>query len=176
MSANQKKLIFNAFICSQFNYCPVIWMCHSRSLNTKINRIHERALRIVYNDNCSSFDVLLQKCNSVTIHHRNIQNLAIEIYKALHDLSSPLMTEIFTVKDTGYKLRGGNKLISDTIKTVNYGKETISYLAPKIWELIPEEIRNSCSLTTFKGHIKTRIPINCPCRLCKEYIPNLSYL
>ena len=176
MSVNQKKLIFNAFIYSQFNYCPVIWMRHIRSLNTKINRIHERALRIVYNDNCSSFDVLLQKCNSVTIHHRNIQNLAIEIYKALHDLSSSLVAEIFTVKDTGYKLRGGNKLISDTIKTVNYGKETISYLAPKIWELIPEEIRNSCSLTIFKGHIRAWIPINCPCRLCKEYIPNLVYL
>ena len=169
-------MIFNEFIYSQFNYCPVIWMCHSRSLNTKMNRIHERTLRIVYNDNCSSLDVLLQKCNSVTIHHRNTQNLAIEIYKALHDLSSSLMTEIFTVKDTGYKLRGDNKLISDTIKTVNYGKETISYLAPKIWELIPEEIRNSCSLTIFKGHIRAWIPINCPCRLCKEYIPNLGYL
>ena len=50
ISVNQKKLIINAFIYSQFNYCPVILMCHSRSLNTKINRIHERALRIVYNE------------------------------------------------------------------------------------------------------------------------------
>ena len=134
MSVNQKQLIINAFIYSQFNYCPVISMCHSRSLTTKINRIHERALRIVYNNNCSSFDVLLQKCESVTLHHRNIQKSAIEIYKALHNLSSSLMAEIFTVKGSGYKLRGGNKLISDNIKTVNYGKETISYLAPKIWE------------------------------------------
>ena len=86
------------------------------------------------------------------------------------------MAEIFTVKDTGYKLRGGNKLISDNIKTVNYGKETISYLAPKIWELVPEEIRNSSSLRTFIGYIRAWIPFNCPCRLCKEYVTNFGYL
>ena len=40
MSFNQKILIFNAFISSQFNYCPLIWLCHSRSLNTRINKIH----------------------------------------------------------------------------------------------------------------------------------------
>ena len=176
MSVKQKKLIMNAFIYSQFSYCPMIWMCHNRSLNTKINRIHERALRIVYNDNFSSFDVLLQKSESVTIHHRNIQTLAVEIYKALHNLSTSLMAEIFTVKNTGYNLRGGNKLISNTIKTVNYGKETISHLAPKIWELIPEEIKNSCSLMIFKRKIKTWIPVNCPCRLCQNYIPNLGFL
>ena len=50
MSLNQRKLIMNAFITSQFSYCPLIWMMHSRSLNARINRIHERALRIVYND------------------------------------------------------------------------------------------------------------------------------
>ena len=47
MSFNQNILIFNAFISSQFNYCPLLWLCHSRSLNTRINRIHEPALLIV---------------------------------------------------------------------------------------------------------------------------------
>ena len=75
----------NAFISSQFSYCPLIWMCHSRSLNSRINRIHERALRIVYKDNDLSFDSLLEKSGSVRIHHRNLQILATEIYKVLHD-------------------------------------------------------------------------------------------
>ena len=72
-----------AFIESQFGYCPLVWMFHSRSLNNKINRIHERALRITYNDKSSNFQELLDKDNSVTIHHRNIRTLAIEIYKFL---------------------------------------------------------------------------------------------
>ena len=69
-----------AFVESQFGYCPLIWMFHSRGLNNKINRIHERALRITYKDKSSTFQELLEKGNSVSIHHGNVQKLAIEIY------------------------------------------------------------------------------------------------
>ena len=70
-----------AFIESQVNYCPLIWMFYSGTMNNKINRIHERALRLVYSDHVSSFDELLKKGGSFSIHHRNIQRLAIELYK-----------------------------------------------------------------------------------------------
>ena len=50
MSCNQRKIIMNAFISSQFNYCPLVWMCHNRTLNKQINKIHHRALSIVYRD------------------------------------------------------------------------------------------------------------------------------
>ena len=176
MSEKQKKLIMNAFISSQFNYCPLIWMCHSRSLNTKINKIHERALRIVYNDHISSFTDLLEKSGSVKIHHRNLQQLAVEIYKTLNNLSSSLMSELFIFKDTGYNLRGANKLKYDTIKTTHYGSESISFLAPKIWELVPQVIKNSSTLAIFKRKIKAWIPDSCPCRLCRDYIPNLGFV
>ena len=72
-----------SFIESQFGYCPLIWMFHSRGLNNKINRIHERALRITYNDKLSSYGEPLTKDSSVTIHHRNIRALVIEIYKVI---------------------------------------------------------------------------------------------
>ena len=89
----------NAFITSQFGYCPLIWVCHNRNIHRQIDRIHERALRIVYIDNNLSFEELLKKSRSVSIHHRNLQQLAIEIYKALNDLLSSLMTELFRVKE-----------------------------------------------------------------------------
>ena len=69
------KLIMRTFIESQFNYCPLIWMFHSRILNEKINKLHERALRLVYKDDTLTFQQLLQKDNSVTIHERNNQKL-----------------------------------------------------------------------------------------------------
>ena len=176
MSFNQKKLIFNAFISSQFNYCPLIWLCHSRYLNNRINRIHERALRIVFNDNISSFDELINKSGSVKVHHRNLQFLAIEIYKALHNLSPPFMSELFQLKDIKYNLRQGKTLISNNKKTVLYGTETISYLAPKIWMLIPDSIKKSDSLNVFKRNIKTWIPTDCPCKLCKQYIQHVGFI
>ena len=77
----QRKLLLNAFITSQFSYAPVVWMFHSRKLNNRINHIHERVIRLVYKDYTSSFDELLFKDNSFRIHHRNLQKLAIEIFK-----------------------------------------------------------------------------------------------
>ena len=81
MNLQQRKKLMNAFINSQFGYCPLVWMLHSRRLNTRINRIHERALCVVYNDMASSFDELRLRNNSVPIHVRNIQLLAVELYK-----------------------------------------------------------------------------------------------
>ena len=60
---------------------PLIWMFHSRTINNKINRLHERALRLVYSDYNSNFDELLKKNESCSIHDRNVQTLAIKICK-----------------------------------------------------------------------------------------------
>ena len=79
MSTDKKRLIMKAFTDSQFGYCPLVWMFCSRTMNARINRIHVRALRIIYNDLVSTFDELVTKDKSFTIHHRNIQTLAIEI-------------------------------------------------------------------------------------------------
>ena len=59
MTFNKRRALMKAFIESQFNYCALIWMFHSRKMNNKINRIHERALSLVYSDHASSFDELL---------------------------------------------------------------------------------------------------------------------
>ena len=75
------RLIMNAYFSSQFSYCPLTWMFHNRSLNHKINRSHERCLRVIYNDGHSSYDELLNLDNSVSIHHKNLQILAIETFR-----------------------------------------------------------------------------------------------
>ena len=74
-------------------------MLHSRTLNNKINRIHDRALRIVYSDYNSSFNKLRDKDGS-TIHQKNVQSLAIEVYKYLHGISSAILSEVFKVNET----------------------------------------------------------------------------
>ena len=76
---NHSRMAMKAFIESQFNYCPSISMFHSKTLNNKINCLYERVLRIVYSDYKSSFCELLEKNKSFSIHHKNIQSLAIEI-------------------------------------------------------------------------------------------------
>ena len=176
MSPHKLKMIMKAFVLSQFNYCPLVWMFHSRELNNKINRIHERALRIAYKDHHSTFQELLDTDDAVSIHHRNIQTLATEIYKFLHDLSPKIMVEVFKLKDTSYNFRTDALCSSGNIRTVNYGLHSMRYLAPKIWTLVPENIKESPSLKSFKRGIKQWVPYGCPCRLCRQYVPGLGFI
>ena len=67
MNLSKRKILFQSFIKSQFIYCPLVWMFHDRGLNNKINRLHERALRIVYRDDVSTFKELLVVDGSVTM-------------------------------------------------------------------------------------------------------------
>ena len=86
----------NAFIESQFSHCPLVWMfCFSRKLNTRMNHLHERGLRIVYEDYTSTFEELLNKDESVSIHHRNIQLVAIQMFKVKNGLCPKIMKDLF---------------------------------------------------------------------------------
>ena len=105
MNISKRSILMNSFFNSQFNYCPLVWMFHSRSINNKINRLHERVLRIVYNDFKSSFKNLLEKDETVSIHVKNFQKLATEMFKMLKNFSVPLMSELFCQKDNHYDLR-----------------------------------------------------------------------
>ena len=69
MTLNKCRILMRSFIISQFNYRLLIWMIENRGLNDKINRIHERALRIVYDDYIFSFEDLLSKDKSVTLNN-----------------------------------------------------------------------------------------------------------
>ena len=95
MDIQKPRTTMKSFTTSQFGYCPLVWMFHSRSLNNRINSIHERALRITYGDKTSIFQQLLEKDNSVSIHHRNLQTLATEMFKISNNLSLDFVKEIF---------------------------------------------------------------------------------
>ena len=79
-------------------------MNHSRTLNDRINRLHKRTLILVYNNFSSSFSELLGKDKFVTIHHRNLQTLAYEIFRVNYNMASNTLTEIFPHKKNNYAI------------------------------------------------------------------------
>ena len=95
MDLSKKRILMNALFDSQFNNCPLIWMCHSRKRYHEINRLHEKCLRIIYNDRRSSYEELLSKDDSVFMHHKNLQKFVIEIYKVVNGLCPEIMNEFF---------------------------------------------------------------------------------
>ena len=113
-------------------------MFHSRTLNKKLNRLHERALRAVYKNKSLTFSELLEKDKSFTIHERNLQKLATEMYKVKNDLCPKPFQELFCSKQ-----RGKGDFVIPKVSTENRGKESIRYRGPKTWNLVPQDIKNS---------------------------------
>ena len=175
MNLEQRRTIMKAFINAQFGYAPLVWMFHSRTLNNRINMIQERALRIVYKDENSSFNELLQRDKSFTIHERNIQALSIEIYKVINGICPEIMNEVFQLKEN---LQYCSKFPfkSQNVRTVTYGTETLRFLGPKIWSIIPSNFKEIKSLAEFKNSIKSWKPDQCPCRICKTYVSELGFV
>ena len=104
MTDFDKNVILNFFFKGQLNYCPLLWMFSTGKVNHKINRLHERGLRALLNDETSIFNVMLSKSNDTTIHVKNIQKLMNEFYKYLYDLLAPIMKEVFTKRTLKHNL------------------------------------------------------------------------
>ena len=102
--------------------------------------------------------------------------MAIEIYKVMQGISPPLLNEMLVPRQCSYELRGNNFLERRRVKSVRCGTESMSSLAPKIWEILPNEIKDSDTLQIFKAKIKKWVPVECPCRLCKIYLPQVGFI
>ena len=167
----------NSFFDYQFNYCQLVWMCHSRRNNTKINNLHERCLPLIYSNKKSSYVELLGKDGSVPILHRNIQVLVTEMYKMKSGYTPKIFSDLFDQKEISpYNFRRHPEFRVPLTRTVYHGGESISYLGAKIWAILPTWFKEAVSLNSFKKLIKKWVLQACPCRLCKNYIPGVRFV
>ena len=157
MDIQKWRTIMKSCITSQFSYCPLVWIFHSRKLNNKINAIHEKVLRIDWCDKHSPFQQLLD--NSVSMHHRN------EMFKVNMNLSPDLINDIFLKRTNTYTLRRNDRFSIRQVNSVYHGTKSLSFLGPNFWELVPSEINESESLEIFKRRKKNwslfNVPVDC---------------
>ena len=158
-----------AFVLSHFSCSLLIWMFYDRTLNHRVNHIHER-------DYQTDFGSLLEQWNLVSILVKNLQLLKTEVYKVRSGFSPPFMKYIFAERNTGYNLRHGKDTQLPKVHTTTYGIETISFLGNRLWSTLPNIIKQASTLSIFKSLIKFCKGENCHCRLCKIYIPQVGYL
>ena len=125
MDTEKLKQVMQAFVLSHFSHCPLVWMFNDRTLNHRINHIHERALRFACKDYQKDFESLLEQRNLLSIQVKNLQLLMTEIYKTKSGLSPPFMKDIFAERNTGYNLRHGNDSQLPKVHATTYGIETI---------------------------------------------------
>ena len=166
-----------AFIAFEFGYCPLVWIFYSRKLNIRVHKLHEKALRIVYEDYASSFTELLDKDNLTTVHNRNIQLLATELFKVKNGLLPPFMNKIFVENTQHYHdLRKSTEFKRNNVKMVYNRTKNLTFLGPRIWKTVPDYVKKSNTFEEFKVKIKLWNPENCPCRLCKRFLPQVGFL
>ena len=176
MGTEKLQQLMRAFVLSHFSNCPLVWMFCDRTLNQRINHVHERALRIAQKDYKHDFGFLLEQTNSVPIHIRNLQLLMTEIFKTKFDLNPTFMKEIFMQRNIDYNLRHGNDAQLPKVRTTSFGIETIAFLGNRLWQVLPHEIKDSSTLPIFKKQIRCWKGDKCNCRLCKVYIPQVGFL
>ena len=105
MDLTKRRLLMDSFFSSQFSNCPFIMMCHNRTVNSKINELHKRCLRITYNNKKSSFKELLETDKSVLIHIKNLQVLATEMFMVYRNIPPPILRQLFQSRNNNYNLR-----------------------------------------------------------------------
>ena len=104
LDLNKAKLLYNSFLLSNFNDCPLIWILCGKQCNKEINRVHKRALRVLLGDYESTFECILTKNNQIAIHTKNLQKLMTEVYQE----NPSFMGEFFVQRE----------LMPDTIKSI----------------------------------------------------------
>ena len=120
-----------------------------RFINNKINSLHEKAVRITYNDKSYSFKDLPRKGKSVSVHHRNIQVLATKMFKVKNNIAPGVMKELLRPKMSRYGLRSNNSFERRRGNSGRYDTESVSYLGSKTWDLVPNEIKQSDIFNAF---------------------------
>ena len=111
--------------------------------------LNHRALRIACKDYENDFGFLLEQSKSVPIHLRNLQLLMTEIYKTKCGLNPPFMYDIF-MQNISYSLRHDDDAQLSFVRTTSFGVESIAYLGNKLWQNLPQEIKQSNSPPIFK--------------------------
>ena len=135
----------------QFNYCQLISVCHNRTNSNKINCLYERRLHLIYNDKKSSFEDLLEKDGSVSIHHRNLRPITVELFKVFKGSTPVILAEVFPViQQSQYNMSNHSYFAMPRAKAINHGSESLSYIGSKLWDSVPSHMKESDSINELK--------------------------
>lgn len=169
LNYKQRLRIYESFILSNFNFCPIVWHYCSVRSTRKMESIQKRALRFLIDDHESNYTQLLQKVKMSSLTLQRMKYIAIEIFKCLNGLNPNFMSDMFNIKDSKYDLRKSKSMEVPSFKTVSYGKKSFSYNGCHLWNQLPDNIRNANSLSQFKNVLKQWTGPKCKCSMCNIF-------
>ena len=167
LTVEKARVLANAFINSQFNYAPLIWMFASKTAINKILKIHYRTHQVVYREYHKSYEELLQINKDISIHQKHLSILALEVYKSNMLFNPEFMWHCFNTNPIPYNLRKGSRLLIPSAKSKNFGTNSIKSRGSLLWNNLPLRLKNSQTTDDFKFEQKNLGKIHCTCTVCR---------
>ena len=167
LNYESKLRIFEAFIASNFVYCRNAYDTFTISQDRKLEKLNERAIRLVCNDFTSPYQDLLDKTGKEMLYVTRKNGLIIFVYKVLHGLAPPVSNSFFKIQETPYNMRDNYKLIKPIYKTIQYGKRSVAYQGAQLWNMLPSHVKHNNELSDFKTCLKAEKGVHaCECGNC----------
>ena len=155
LDSKAKLALFRAFILSQFQYCSAVWY-HCTAPNARcMEKIQERALKCVYFNHTASYESLLNQARLPSLEVGRQMNIAIQTFKILNDLSLTYLLELIEKRCRTRNLRNSKNILKiPLMKRVRHGTNSFCFSAPKIWNSLPEALRITRDLKTFRDGLR----------------------
>ena len=155
LDCKTKLMLFNSFIISQFNFCPLVWQHCKRCDMIKMEKIQFRALKYVYRDYKSSYEYLRQKSDRLLLYEYRLKTMLCEVFKCVHKLNPLYMHDLFKLTTHNHNTRGSMNVVLPHFNYVKHGKDTFSYYGAKMWNLLPQDMKLVNSYHLFKNLVES---------------------
>ena len=157
-----RRILVQAFVLSNFNYCPLVWYFTTTNQLQKIEKIQQRASSFITDDYVSNYEALLRDTGMTTMRVRQMQNLCIELHQTLSNLNPEYMYELFERNSHTYSTRRPNNLKNQT----SFASRSIRAERAKLWNHLPENIKSSENFSIFQNLIRRWNGTSCGCNHC----------
>ena len=162
-----RKIIYQSFVKSNFNFCPIIWNFCCELNRKKLEKLNLRALRQVYQDYESDYESLLTRDESESLQLQRQRLIAETVFKIFSRDCPSYLHSLISLKENSHRLRNQNAKLP-SFKTVKYGKNAFNYFGAKLWNELPSCIRKVENFGHFRRLISSWTGVKCKCAACRS--------
>lgn len=162
-----KRKLFDAFIVSSFNFCPVVWHFVSYENMKKIENVQKRALRFICNDFTSPYSVLRINAGKSLLYVQRLRCIALEVFKIYHNECPTYLYSLIQKRQIMYDTRTSCPVSIPSFNTVRYGRNSFKYQAAYLWNTLDDDLKNAVDVKSFKRLLNEWNGPSCHCSCCK---------
>ena len=164
-SKESKFIMYKTYILSNFNYCSTIWHYCGKIATIKIEKLNKRALRIVFNDNTSTYNELLSMSKNECLFVMREKCIISAVFKCINNIAPSYLNNLFKMRDSLSITRRKNMLLQPKVRTTKYGLLSMRYDGARLWNNVMASNIYITNINEFKAMLKNHL-YTCQCNMC----------